>query len=707
MAQVFWHDKLACEKGKHVFAHNSLNLNLLLYDISSDFRLVGTEELYNVLNDIRARGAILEDIASDFRMKGNEVLSDIIDDFRMVQEELKDISNRFNSTIAPSLQDMNSDFRMINRVVSDITNYIIILDSIIDEFNNDFRSKKLEINDITNDFRLIADFQIPGDAGVESLGKEYIKVYISSEEQTDIDVDSISITKSLNASHTATFVLGRPYDDATKPSIESVVEIKYHIWTLYKGYITNIVPGNSPDTIKINCQNEYWKQNRTKEYFFVGHEPFEETKDTYRSTVSLALSYELGVSFGIGNFVPQTMSCFGVGKSDCITNLVTNSGNYGWFYDETGTERLWTAGLGSIVTLERQEIGKNLGLYQVLTHNFNEDVSGIVNKMKVQMGDKSIKRIPGSESYSHYEFGGGIAQPDWELEYEVLAKDSETKYGFDWHNIADESKYQKVYRRYILPDAWGFSPSLKKISSWTDRYPPVVVANVPLGGIGETWHCSMPLVDEVEGLLSWEQAITEGFTIDYENNLLIFDKPLYFYRVNEYGDCIATRRADIELHLWKINSYEKGDASSPLSFITSKMGEYSTTVTGFLELSQLSIQKGGTWIEHYDLEGGGYGWRYHRIPSWNDTNFAKDYANWQLSKTCDKKSRGSIELTLDAVCQYGIDLAKRINIPNVTELPLNIKSIRYDISNFTVTVELAKERYYKRYVSLPYRGEET
>jgi len=93
------------------------------------------------------------------------------------------------------------------------------------------------------------------------------------------------------------------------------------------------------------------------------------------------------------------------------------------------------------------------------------------------------------------------------------------------------------------------------------------------------------------------------------------------------------------------------------------------------------------------------------IPAWDDTNFAKDFANWKLSQICDKKIKGTISLTLDALCYYNIDLSKRIYIEGITEVPMNISSITYNISNFTVNIELESFRYYKRSVSLQSRGE--
>jgi hypothetical protein len=93
------------------------------------------------------------------------------------------------------------------------------------------------------------------------------------------------------------------------------------------------------------------------------------------------------------------------------------------------------------------------------------------------------------------------------------------------------------------------------------------------------------------------------------------------------------------------------------------------------------------------------------IPSWDDTDFAEDIANWELSKICDKKIKGTIEITLDAMCFYDIDLTNRIFINGITDEPMNIIAISYNISNFTVSLTLENSRYYNRTVSYQNHGE--
>ncbi len=526
-----------------------------------------------------------------------------------------------------------------------------------------------------------------------SLGKEYIKVYIASVEQTNVDVNSISITKAINASHTASFELGQAYD-STKPDMKAEVEIKYHIWTLYKGYITAIIPTESPESIRINCQDKYWQQNRTNKYFFVGHKP-QDNKEKYYNTIKEALSSECSFEIEEGDFIPQTMSCFGQGESDCITSLITNAGNFGWFYKLNNDKKLWKAGQGDIIYLERQVLDTNIGLYQVLRHQFRESIDNIINKLRVQMGEEIVRQFDeygGVKRYTGYRFSSyqTHAVPAWSVSNERLAKNSFDGYGFDYHSPQDDPTYRDVFRKWELPYLDG------EISSWTDTYPPRVEFYAPGTWVGVGFPMSP----------SYLKNVTEGFTIDYENGYIVFNEPMFVGRQNDEGELYGIRAPEVSLKLWKKEYFSytatqaedpESDISNPLMFITDKCGDYTDTILGFLDLSGLSIQEGGTYL---DSDGDEV-----LVPSWDDTEFAEDLAGWELSKTCEKKISGSIDLTLDAVLYYDLNLSKRIMIENVIENPLNIMSMTYNLGSFTVTVNLEKHRYYKRDIPVQTHGE--
>ena len=610
----------------------------------------------------------------------------------------EDISNDFRSRIEVT-ENINNKFNSVIQVLSDIGNNFKSSIQKIYHIVNDFRSKARSLTDISNDFRMRTLAQtIPtpeaGDPGIQSLGKEHIKVYFNGGEVTDVDIDSITITKSLNSAHTASFRLGRAYD-SSKPSLETSVEIKYYVWTLYKGYITRITPTDSPDTININCQDEYWYQNRTNKYFFVGHEPQDEN-ELYYSTIANALAFSIGWNPGIGYFIPQTMNLFGVGKSEATTNLITNSGNYGWFYDVNGNHKLWTANKGDVISLERQEIGKNLRLHQVINHSFDESAENIINRLRVQMGEKVIRRrvnnTGGTQAQVSYkiQMSEVYGIPAWDDQYEVLAKDSSTGYGVFWHPSNQKDNFKDVFTKWYLPELDS------NASEWSDEEDPVI--EIKSTSYSEGWELSVTVNEN--------NILEEGFSIDYENGTVTFDEPVYYKKLNIHGEIIAIKAPIIRVILptkyyYSYTGNESEDpesvVSNDLMFFTSKLGDYPTTIWGILELTNLGIQLGYSYT---NAEG-----ERITIPSWNDSLFALDYANWQLSKTADKKISGNIKVTLDTVTFYNIDLAKRVMINNVIENPLNIISMTYNIGSWLVSIDLENHRYYKRVTSLPSRGQ--
>jgi len=365
MAELFLHDSMTVEAGKTVFMHDSMSVITItteledidndfrmvlppeeLYDINNDFRMYGTFARIDINNDFRFADIDIDNINNDFRMVGEIIRSPILNDFRTKKEESFDINNEFR-TVKLELKNINNKFNNCIEVVKNINNIFASVKEVVKDLDNDFRTKKETSYEVNNDFRMISPWQFPGagEVGFQSAGKTEVKVYINSVEQTDVNVDSINWTENLNAPATASFNLARPYD-STKPDTNTTVEIKYKEILLYKGYITEVNPADSPESIRVSCQNEYWKLNKTKKYFFVGRKPVD-TNEFYYETIEDALD-GLGFSYNIGNFIPQTMDLYGSGTTDAISNLVQNSGNFSWFIKPDGTKMLWQAGEGNI-----------------------------------------------------------------------------------------------------------------------------------------------------------------------------------------------------------------------------------------------------------------------------------------------------------------------------------------------------------------------
>jgi hypothetical protein len=647
---------------------------------------------HTLTSDVNFIGFIQKYLLSDvtFKVAGKQtsILSDVF--FTAPTVVISNIANKFNSVLR-NLSNINNDFRFTKRVISNINNAINFVKGTLANINNDFRFHLLGINNINNDIRFLKPYQLPGTVGFQSLGKSYIHVYFNSIEQTDVDVDSIEIHKLLNSSHTTSFDLGRAYDN-TAPASETIVTIYYDTNLLYKGYVVEVNPAESPEKINVICNDKFWLDNRDLEYFFVGHAPIENRPpnvvETYYDTPKQALQTEASFPIDFGDFVPQIINCFGVGLSDAITSLIEQSGNYAWYFDVDDTRKIWRAGQGSIINIDRQVLASNIKLFDLLNHQFKDDASNIINQYRVQMGNITYNQGILQKAYYQYRSYHQFAQPTWDGSLEILARNSSDGYGWDYPDPEHPDDFKDVFKKWALP---SLDPKLAKYS---DQFPAYIEIYAPTTS-WETMNFNTELVDLVE-------TLTEGFTIDYENGLITFNEPKFLFQTDINGELSAISAPMIKVFIYKkeLISYTIDPGNNPLTFTTPKVGTYPTTVTKELFLSDLNKSE-GVEPNFYKYYAG----QTFVIPQYDDTAFATDMALWQLSKTKEIHKTGTIELTLDTICYYGIDLTKRIFIDGITDAPMNILSIDINLSRFTATLQLENSQSFQRTVSLPWHGE--
>jgi len=602
-----------------------------------------------------------------------------------------------------AVHKINNKVSFLTSISNKVNNYFSMFAITVKKCNNTFAMRAQGLYKCRNDFRMLLPHQIvtpPAPPSTppsglphtptplplpvyQSFGKTYIHVYIDSVEQTDVDVDSITITKELNNAHTASLLLARPYD-ADLPDIESLIEIKYNTWTLYRGYITIITPTDNPECVRLECKDEMWKQNKNRVYFLVGHKPkTSPTAQTFYKTISDALS-ALGIG-GIGNFIPQTINAWGKGKSEAVTELVTSAGNFNWFYDVNGSPVIETDGAGSVISLEAQDFDTQLNLHQVLNQSFKYDASSVINVFRVQMGnyvDRGGNQQFAGGDYATFTFD---VTPTWDASKEILADGDHVYYDFRYPPKNDTS-FEDVHRKFQLYDLETDPTATNSALHWTDRYAPVVSIEPAMFNYN----------NNIGNNIGISEVITEGYTIDYKNKTITFNKPVYQFATDAYGQIISIKSARISVMMIAEYLFPQLTVGSPLSFDTPKMGDYPTTYNGDIALSGLNIQVGKFYMGEDKL--------LHYIPAWNDTAFARDLAMFQLSKICNEKIDGTIDLTLDAVCTYDIDLSKQIVIPGIMETALNIRSMSYRLSDFQVTLHLDRGYNYQRSVSLQSRG---
>lgn len=705
-----WFETFIVTPTQQTILSDAVIKHVIQQTINSDAKIKVTDLQQTILSDAVITHSFLQTIDSDASIFVSGKQATILSDAEIIRRIQTNISSDANIKVtgtqqtitsdavieAPILYDINNLIKFSKGITDDITNYftfvinslsnvfnkIVYCKSIINDIANDIRTQKLTVQDCLNDVRFTFASIVPGPTllatGPQSLGKSYLHLYIDGIEQTDAVIDTGRIGKGLNSSHAFSFDLGRAYD-ASAPSTESVVTIYYNSYLLYRGYITEVSASEQPENITVTCKDKYFEGDEHNKYFFVGNQPYN-SLDLYYENIYDALTIAYGIVFDIGHFIPETLKLWGTKVSEGIGQLIETCGNYSWFYDENETPRLWTGGDGRIVTIDRQELNKNIGLCDLLNHRLTEDVEEVVNQYIVIMGALANSN---EQTYQGYNLGRyfQFATPAWNPSYEILAKDSVTGEGWDYHNPEDEDLYKDVYRVWNLP----FLNS--SLETWTDEQPPSVVIYYP-GNNEYVW--GIP-----EGAQPYLQ-IKEGFTIDYKNGLIVFQEPQYFERLSVDGETSQTIAPIIQVFIWKKQYYTftltktenpEVESNNPLRFITNKVGDYPETLFEVLELPQLSYQPSITGA-------------FFNFPGWDDRAYAQDYAYWQLSKTAEPKIKGEIQLTLDAVCFYNIDLSCRIFINGITTSPLNITEMNYDLSNFVVTLSVENFLPYKRTVSI-------
>ena len=570
---------------------------------------------------------------------------------------------RFSSEFTPSsapyqtYPSINNKFNTVIEVLSDdINNKINFSKTILNNINNKFNLHKLDIINIKNNFRMITEQQVPGDAGLQSLGKSYFTVKINNidiTESLNLDIDSLRWKEVLNGATDADFNLGIPYDSANKPILNTTVEILFNNHRKFYGYITNISKSVEPEGINIHAEGEYRNINKELMNFSIGH------NETYSNLYDALVI--LGFDKDIGHFIPVPVNFQESGKADAISNIVTQCGSFAWFIKPDGTKVLWQGGTGNIINLERQEIGTNLGIYQVINHNIKEDeTTPQIDNIKVIMGDDIWR------GYDNAWNAIGI----WTA--------------FKLKEDNDPTIYKKTY----YTDA-----------GWVDNR-------------DETYQ------SEEVNLDGWITIIPAGFEAgsDITKELIPRGDGWEIYWTT--GVANENIQDVIQTVAWysKGGIYPEGKKEHIFYIGVTGIG----TISKSLNLSNLTRQYGCNY-KNWSVLPSTFGWEKtvpstHGgdvitvdlnppniiIPSWDDTDYATDLGNWELSKYNTVKKVGSLTITFDCADIYGLDLSKRIMCEGILDEATNIKSIDYDVGNYLVTINLESTNYYKRTVGISY-----
>jgi len=498
---------------------------------------------------------------------------------------------------------------------------------------------------------------------MSALGKEYFKVKINNVDITEslnVIIDSIRWKDVLNASCESDFSLALPYDSILKPTKGHSVDIYFNDIPKFHGYITSISSSSNPEGINIHCEDEYHILNKNTVEFYVGRQVVDE--ETVYLTYKLALA-ALGFPEDIGDFTPQDESYIESGKADTISQIVSKCGTFGWYIQPNGTYKLWTAGYGDIITLNKQILGSNLGLYNVISHSIIEDDTEKIDKLKVILGDTIAVAV---DNFYMDICLRTVFEEKADDDSKIYEREYTTNYHwFDGRNLTNEKDIIENKEGWIftVPAGYWYNYPFSFNPEFLDR---------------------VPVYPKPPGIYTVREFAIADENIEQVHE---FDAAFWYggiYPETRHSNIFYIGSGDIEkiLNLSNLNHqygaiYNKVINSGDVNYqITIKHdGEYTipTFTHQFLEIV---------------------------IPSWDDTTYATDIATMEYYKYKDTKISGQIQVTFDCIEYYGINLTKRITIDGIYTA-LNIKSIDYDVNSYLVTINLESENYYKRSVSIP------
>ncbi|KKM97599.1 hypothetical protein LCGC14_1166410 [marine sediment metagenome] len=496
------------------------------------------------------------------------------------------------------------------------------------------------------------------------LGKSYFTVKIDNVDITsslNLNLDSLRWRYVLNAPSDTEFILGIPYDSGDKPSLDETVEILFNDNRKFYGYITSITKSVEPEGISIHAEGEYYKINDDVENFYIGRKSDESITETYYTTYKQALS-ALGADFDIGDFVPLNESFINVNKANAISNIVSNCGTFAWYILPNGTKKLWKGDKGSIITLEKQSLDTNLGLFQVINHNITEekDITTKADKIKVIMGD------------------------DIKVGYDSSSRDVRLYIDFQIKPAEDENIYSRNYKETIgWRDTRENQTDEDSIELVYDGWRIVVPAG---------FNAGFPLTEKSPGVIAYANHNTA------DENIKGIGQAYFF--LNKGGIYPEGRKE----HIFYVGT---GDniKTLDLSHLNRQLGVNYEKITDIFPYSFQSTSQLNSPISIFDGNAGVPFVTFKKvntiIPSWDDTAYATDIANWELEKHKDNKIVGSLNVTIDCAEFYGLELNRRIECSGIIDSPVNIKSIEYDVGNYLVTINVESENYFKRTVSIP------
>lgn len=460
-----------------------------------------------------------------------------------------------------------------------------------------------------------------------------------------------------SSANICSFLLPRSFDDYGQVDTDKGVIVKVNNRLLFNGKIRSIYPAQTDrgEMVRVNASDkrvemqeipfekdgEYriiynprpttivGKPGEWVSYAKVGHTSCGGILHDIRASCGILIET---VSEAFSDFDPGEITFTDMNCAEAIDLLTQRAGNFRWWLTPEDRLVIHPMGMGNERVAYLGEEGELAGNFNVSSAELSKSVSNLVRKVIFIGGKSEI------ETSAVLGSGWGILhQKDWNLDNK------------------DEEGYRDVYRKYIIPEPEDVVLMSKLI----------------------TFPYLGPIVYSPDPDKPWK--VLEGYSIDYEEKMVIFSSPQY-----------------------RISNMETGEVEPiPIMMIYAKYGDpMEITVSSGFPSGATRIMRDESYIHQSVLSDIIDFEIYHAAPKVlprNDTDLAQQLAQAELNRYAIPDIRGSIEMVGDET----INVIQRISLLNAigehaeeyANLKGSIVRLAHNLSKgYTVSMEITNER---------------
>jgi hypothetical protein len=351
-------------------------------------------------------------------------------------------------------------------------------------------------------------------------------VKLDGVELTDIDYDTLNLTYNFNSSPSrAEFTLARRFDNLDQKlngsssviTNENKIEIFDGVTKLFTGYIMELDPNSSSDTVKVIAEDVRSKfKNSSMELKYGGQfEQDEDDADKYTKFEKNIQSAYVEIMTAIGglvsgydslpfpgSFVPEYSETYN-DYASLLDAIILNTANVNWYIDENERLRFQKVGLGDIKTLKISSLTEQRHPYDLVISDItlNKRKQSYAKSLNVKRGKHLINK------WNRRTFSGWLT--DVPLFLSSLAE--KVIFGFQQWGEVGQKFYvgiNPVIYGYVDSHGWVLKPTL--VVQWSNKETDEDLDDITVGSGSPKKTVFMTSYGIKETNTRWEERIKES-----------------------------------------------------------------------------------------------------------------------------------------------------------------------------------------------------